>query len=160
MSDTTAKIAAKGCASTGITEELAEKFYNQLGKKMIAIVEISSHSRQLNEDGKQSVNLQLLTVEPATTPEAEDYLRSVQRAQWALRNADSQQLAIDATLDDLEPKVEDVLRNRAMIHHYYQPADDDTDPEVCEVCGNTLEHVLHGTPPGDPFTTPDGGDDE
>ena len=54
---TTAKIAAKGCSSTGITEELAETLHNNLGKKVLAVVELVSEARSEKRSGDESVSL-------------------------------------------------------------------------------------------------------
>lgn len=139
MTDTTAQIAAKGCKSTGITEDLALKFYDQLGRKH-AIVELSSHARSENEDGKQSVTLQILSVEPVA-PEAEDHVRNLQRAMFMNRRLHSEdgQLTID-TRGDLEPTIEGVLAARAQYepHTYVDTAD-----ATCDICGDPAGASLH-----------------
>lgn len=168
MSEITGNVAAKGCQATGITTPMLDSAYDQLVnsgngvKKIMAIVELVPDTYSGKTGGKRKVGYSILSLEPATTPEGEDHLRQFQRAQWAIRNRDTEQLAIDATLDDLEPKVEDVLRNRAHMHHDYVPADlDDPTIDQCELCGDAASALLHRTPPGDPFAavSDDAGED-
>ena len=112
---TTAQIKAKGCQSTGITEELATKFHDQLGKTVMAIVELRSDSRTEHTDGDQKVTLEILSVEPAVDEagDAEAHLRDLQRAMFMNRRLTSEddQPTLDST-DDLEPKVDDVIAAR------------------------------------------------
>jgi hypothetical protein len=115
VTDTTAKIKAKGCQSTGITEELAIKLHDQLDKKVIAIVELKSSSRTEKADGKQIVDLEILSVEPATETIAEDHLREFQRALYYNRAVDEAQPTLD---DGPEPTVKDVLgRGASLLEH-------------------------------------------
>lgn len=117
MTDTTAKIKAKGCSATGITEELAIKLHDQLDKKLIAIVELKSSSRTEKADGKQIVDLEILTVEPATDTLAEDHLREFARALYYNRAVDDAQPTLDGN-DGPEPTVKDVLgRGQSLLDH-------------------------------------------
>ena len=123
MTDTTAKIKAKGCQSTGITEEIAIKLHDQLDKKIIAVVELKSSSRTEKADGKQIVDLEILSVEPATEHLAEDHLREFARALYYNRAVDEQQPTLD---DGPEPTVKDVLgRGQSLLEH-----DDDGEPRL------------------------------
>ena len=110
MTDTTAQIAAKGCQSTGITEDLAIKLHDQLGKKVMAVVELVAEARSEKKDGKQKVVLSILSVEPATENIAEDHLRNFQRAMFMNRrlHSEEEQPTLD-TGDDVEPTVADVI---------------------------------------------------
>jgi hypothetical protein len=99
MTDTTAAIAAKGCQSTGITEDLAVKLHDQLGKKIMAVVELEAAARTENTDGKQKVALRILSVEPAVDEIGESHLRDFQRALFMNRRMDEDQ----PTLDGDEP---------------------------------------------------------
>ena len=80
MTDTTAQIAAKGCSSTGITEDLAQSLHANLGKKVVAVVELVSEARSEKRDGKEKVVLSILTIEPAPNAATEDHLRELARA--------------------------------------------------------------------------------
>lgn len=110
MTDTTAKIAGKGCSSTGITEDIAVRYHDQLGKKMIAIVELVSDTRTEKKDGKQTVGLSILSIEPATDQIAEDHLRDVQRALFMNRRMDEGQPTLEG--DEPEPTVKQVVEAR------------------------------------------------
>jgi hypothetical protein len=107
---TTAQILAKGCQSTGITEELARKYHDNLGISVMAIVELRATSRTEEADGKESVKLNILSVEPANSQEVTDHLRGLQRAMYhgrKLHDEDSQP-QLDG-VDDVEPTVAEVL---------------------------------------------------
>lgn len=119
MTDTTAKIAAKGLKATGVTEELARKYYDDLGSKHLAIVELTVDGRTEKTDGKQQVQLTLSMVEPSIDPTLDDHLRELSRAMYFNRKLHSEddQPALDSG-DDIEPKVSDVLANgQALLEH-------------------------------------------
>lgn len=142
MTDTTAKIAAKGCNNTGITEALAEQLHAQLGKKLVAVVELVSENRTESRDGKEKVGLSILTIEPAPNADTEDHLRELARAFHFERKLaeDGPQLPVPG--DGPEPKVADVLAaGRAHLPHDYLPVGDDVDQ--CDLCGETKDNALH-----------------
>jgi hypothetical protein len=146
MPDTTAQVAAKGCNSTGITEELAVQLHGQLGKKIIAVVEMVSETRSENRDGKEKVGLSILTIEPAPTADTEDHLRELARAFYYERklNSPDGQLTIE-TRDDLEPTVAQVVaEQKKAIPHEFLPALDA--PKECEVCGKGTRAKVHNVP--------------
>lgn len=142
--DVTAKIAAKGCTNTGITEELATKLYDQLGRKTIAIIELVSEARTEKRDGKETVTLSVLTIEPAPNQTTEDHLRELARAFHYERQLaeDDTQLRID---DNIEPTVSDVLQDgaRHRPHPYLASTLSTDDHAVCDVCGHTETAPLH-----------------
>jgi 2,4-dienoyl-CoA reductase-like NADH-dependent reductase (Old Yellow Enzyme family) len=158
---TTAKIAAKGTQNTGLTEDLAKRFHDQLGRKGIAIVEFCSETRTEKRDGDETVGLSILTFEPATTQLAEDYLRELSRGFHFDRGVADGQLALDETL---EPKVADILAaGKPFIPHPFLPANASEDNPICDVCGVVEDATrLHDekSRPADPFTVPDPADDE
>ena len=125
MTDTTAKIAAKGTQNTGITEELARRCYDQLGRKVLAVVELVAETRSETKDGAQKVGLSILTIEPAPNADTEEHLRNLARSFHYERRltSEDQQLRID-TADDLEPKVADVL---AAGQQHIRTTDDELD---------------------------------
>lgn len=106
---TTAKIAARGCTGTGITEELAEKLHAQLGKTIVVVAELVAEARSEKRSGDEAVVLNILTVEPATMEFVEDYLRRMQRALHYERKLieDGPQLQVPGDHD--EPSVDDVI---------------------------------------------------
>lgn len=106
---TTAQIAAKGCSDTGITEQLAEKLHNQLGRKVIAIVELVAEARTENRAGDEKVALSILTVEPAPTQLTEDYLRNLARAFHFERKLGEDGPQLLGPDDGPEPTVKDVI---------------------------------------------------
>lgn len=155
MTDTTAQILAKGCQATGITEELARKYHDNLGIKVMAIVELQATSRTEDTDGKESVKLHLLSVEPATDPGVSDHLRNLQRAMYHGRKLHSEddQPQIDG-IDDIEPTVKDVLaQGQAMLPD--PPGDGGPDSPTCANCLHTLDHrgIRHEPEDGDEACT-------
>lgn len=163
MTDYTAKIRAKGLDATGVTEELAQQMYNTLGKSTLAIVELK-HSRQIHDaDGDRAVELVLTLVEPSTNPDLDAHLRELTRTMHQNRVLQSRddQLQIE-TGEDLEPKVEDVIR--AGQHHIAQTDDElpepgdesdgDTEyddshdfeagPDDSCICGRSYGDPIHG----------------
>lgn len=106
---TTAQIAAKGCSSTGITEELAEKLHASLGRKVVAVVEMVAEARTENRNGDEKVVLNILTVEPAPNQLTEDYLRNLQRAFYYERRIGEDGPQMLGPDDGPEPSIKDVL---------------------------------------------------
>ena len=132
---TTAKIAAKGCSDTGITEDLAQSLHNNLGKKVLAVVELVAEARSEKRNGDEAVALSILTIEPAPDHMTEDHLRELARAFHYERQLADGQLTIDSQ-DDIEPKVSQVLaagqRHRP---HPFLPVDASVGDGICDVCG-------------------------
>lgn len=140
MTDTTAQIAAKGCAATGITEDLAASLHNTLGKKLMAVVELEVATRSENADGKEKVGLRILTVEPAPNHDTETHLRNLQRSFHYERKLADGQLEIQ-TGADLEPNVTDVLAaGKAHEPHDFIPSEVDNQ---CEACGQNPLAAVH-----------------
>lgn len=155
---TTAKIASKGCNGTGITEDLAQTLHNQLGRKVLAVVELVAETRSEKRNGDESVSLSILTVEPAPNGITEDHLRELARSFHYERQLADGQLQIE-TGDDIEPKVADVLAAGDRFRpHPFLPADAANDNGICEVCGVVKDATtLHSdrTALDDPFATTD-----
>ena len=113
---TTPKIAGlSDLEGTGITDELAEKYWDKLGSQHVAVVTYAVAERSEAAGGeKRGVKLVLVDVEPATTPEITAHMRAFVRALWRRRNP--KQLTIDDNADELEPTVDQVLdRGRALL---------------------------------------------
>jgi hypothetical protein len=112
MTDTSVKIRAKGCASTGITDELASRLYANKGARILAIVELKVEERHEKADGDRKVDLVIDTLEPvvAENPGMEhtvdEQVRRIQRALFMNRQMGEEgQLPLDST----EPTVQEVL---------------------------------------------------
>lgn len=81
MSDVIVKVRAKGCANTGITEDVGKKLYKHKGSKMLAIVEFNVEETAEKADGDRKVFLTIDTLEPVvaddleTEHKAEDHIR-------------------------------------------------------------------------------------
>lgn len=156
---TTAKIAAKGCNNTGITEDLAASLHNQLGRKVLAVVELVAETRSEKRNGDESVVLSILNIEPAPEGLAEDHLRDLQRSFYYERQLADGQMQISPDGDGIEPKVSDVINaNPGLRPHPYvtsQLAIDDSDAgPVCDVCGKIEAEAIHHMPSTNPFDVP------
>lgn len=128
MTDTTAKIRAKGLDATGVTEEIADEMYAHKGKHYMAIVELNVDETHDRADGKRKVDLVFTQVEPALDDRLDEHLRELTRTLHYNRKLHSpdEQLQID-TLDDVEPTVEGVV---AAGQHFIAAHDDELpDPE-------------------------------
>lgn len=133
---TTAQIAKRGCTGTGITEELAKLFHDQLGKTGVAIIEFVSDARGEKRDGDENVTLKILTVEVAPTPLVEDYLRNMNRALHFERKLGEDGPQLMGPDDGPEPTVKDVIAQGAGVlvedtdtgePRLYDPENDDPD---------------------------------
>lgn len=145
MTDTTAKIRAKGCETTGLTEDLARKLWDaKAGKRLMAVVElevVTPHGP--DKEGKRSVDLVITQLEPAPEDMTEAHLRELTRSFHYERKLASpdDQLQIQ-TGDDLEPKVSDVLAaGKAFEPHelFAQPGV----PHMCDICGQPSSAAIH-----------------
>ena len=154
---TTAKIAAKGTKSTGLTEDIAKTLHDQLGKTIVAIVEISSEARTEKKSGDEEVKLAIGMLEVAPDGLAADHVRELARSFHYERQLKDGQMAID---DDIEPKVADVLEagQRFQPHPYLASTlstDDSDQGPVCDVCGQHEGATVHADRAAldDPFAT-------
>ncbi|GEP38863.1 hypothetical protein NPS01_25260 [Nocardioides psychrotolerans] len=159
---TTAKIATKGTSSTGITEELAKRCHDNLGKKVLAVVELVAEARAEKRNGDESVVLNILTIEPAPNTMTEDHLRELARSFHYERQLADGQLRIE-TGDDLEPKVTDVLAAGAKHRpHTYVQDPEAIDGTTCNLCGADDQAPLHSAEAAaaDPFASTDEDPDD
>ena len=85
MTDTTAKIRAKGCESTGLTESIAVRSGEHLGSHLMAVVELRAVARTDDSEGKHIVQYVITQIEPATTPRADEHLRQLAQSLHAGR---------------------------------------------------------------------------
>lgn len=159
---TTAAIKAKGCTNTGITDDLADRLYHQLGSHLIAVVELEAHARTEEVDGNQRVQLRIKSIEPVVDdPQTENVLREIARALHGSRRlkSDGPMLPIDGA-SDREPTVEEVVAaNPGALPHDYLA----TTTGECDACGRPFGDAIHHLEPaGDPksnplFVVPDSG---
>ncbi|GAB2762878.1 hypothetical protein [Nocardioides pakistanensis] len=153
MTDTTAKIRAKGLNATGVTEEIATRLADAESGHLIAVVELKVEEVHKKVDGERRVDLIITTLEPATEKIAEDHLREFQRALYYNRAVDEAQPTLDS--DGPEPTVAEVLgRGTSLLEHDDQGDvvglwDGNTDPD--DGPGTTGEELqMLGAPfPGD-----------
>lgn len=152
MTDTTAKIRAKGLDSTGVTEEIASTLYANKGKRIMAIVELHAVERHEKADGSRRVDLVVEQVEPATEDNVAEHLRELTRTMYQNRAIAEGQLSID---DSLTPSITDAVAAGAQHRpHPFLPVDAANDDGICDVCGLVNNVGVHFTEFPDPFETP------
>lgn len=156
---TTASIAKKGTSKTGITEELAKRCHDQLGRKVLAVVELVAESRSETRSGDESVSLSILTLEPAPDKMTEDHLRELSRSfNYERRLAEGADMPIPGTGDGIEPDLKTVLAGGKRFEpHPFLPVDAADDDGICDVCGEVNgrpQHADRGAL-GDPFEVSD-----
>lgn len=162
---TTAKIASKGTNNTGITEDLAKRCHDQLGKKVLAVVELVAESRSEKRNGDESVSLSILTLEPAPNGTTEEHLRELARSFYYERQlAEGQAPTLEYGDGHTEPDVETVLQAgaRHKPHPYLASTLSTDDTPVCDVCGQHEGAAVHADRSGlkDPFAVTHEPDDE
>lgn len=142
--NTTARIRTKALTNTGLTDDHAERMFNNIGSHHLAIVELKVTQHAETDDGEQKVDLIITMLEPSTTPDMDDHLRELARALAYERrlHAPDEQLTID-NHDDLNPRPADVIAH-ALRHtpHTYNPTPGTTQ---CDTCGHPEPHTLHTT---------------
>lgn len=151
MTDTTAKVRAKGLDSTGVTEDIASTLYANKGKRVMAIVELHAVERHEKADGTRRVDLVLEQVEPATDDTLAEHLRELTRTLYQNRALTGGQLAIDDTLvPDLKDAIAAGTQHRP---HPFLPVDAADDNGICDVCGLVADVGVHFEG-DDPFEPP------
>lgn len=133
MTDTTAKIRAKGLDSTGVTEELARRMHANIGGHYLAIIDLRV-ARQLNDDdGGHGVELVIDQIEPVVDGKLDgaivDHVRDIQAALYRNRKLldEGEQLPLD---DDggPTPAVKDILAQGLGLFDD-EPDDDEDGPD-------------------------------
>lgn len=166
MTDTTAKILAKGCENTGLTEEIANDLFRKVGNHFMAIVELEVvYPHGPNTDGKRRIDLRLTQVEPAIDDNLDDHLRELTRVLHFNRQVAKEGPTLDSAD---EPSVDDVLAAGAKHrpHPYLASTLSIDDDAICDVCGQVEATPVHAdrTQLADPFAITeddlDYGDDE
>lgn len=157
---TTAKIASKGTNGTGITEDLAKRCHDQLGRKVLAVVELVAETRSEKRNGDESVSLSILTIEPAPDSLTEDHLRELARSfHYERKLAEGGDEMIPGTGDNIEPDLKTVLAGgRQFEPHPFVPVDAADDNPICDVCGVVEDRPQHADRSDipDPFAVPAG----
>lgn len=158
MTDTIAKIRAKGLDATGVTEEIASKMYRTKGSSWMVIAEVKVVEIHEKADGQRRVDLSLEIVEPALDPALEDHLRELTRGLYYNRGIQEGQLAIE---DSLAPSVEEAIAAgaRHRPHPYMASTLSTEDTPVCDVCGLLEDVALHNMPTVSPFEHTDDEED-
>jgi hypothetical protein len=146
MTDTTAKIRAKGLEATGVTEEIANQMFTQVGKHFMFICEAKvEEPHGPNAEGKRRVDLILTQVEPAMDQVLEDHLRELTRTVYQNRvlTSEDAQLQIE-TAADLEPSVEDIIAARQAADAADRPHEFvDDGAGDCEACDGPKANPIH-----------------
>lgn len=152
MSTTTAKVKEVTATAHGMTEQVARQFFDAKGKKGMAIIEFRSTKTHESLDGKDQVDLEVLSFE-IVDQLADEHVRGLQRAMAMNRrlHAEDYQPTLD-NADDAEPKVEDVMaKGIAFTPHDFHSAGRDDQGEwldECDICGNAYDAPLHAEDQG------------
>ena len=166
MSDTSAKINAKGLDGTGITETMASELFHKVGTHLMAVVDLQVVDRKgPNLKGKRGVEFVIGTIEPAPNETVAEHLRELTRSfhyERQLAGGQAPTLPLDGA--GSEPDVETVLAAGAKHrpHPYLSSNLALEDDAICDVCG-----LLDGAPVhadqsalGDPFAVTDDEDQD
>ncbi|WP_248582578.1 hypothetical protein [Nocardioides sp. InS609-2] len=141
---TTANISAKGCSGTGITEDLAQTLHNNLGKKVLAVVELVAEARQKKRNGDEKVVLSILTVEPAPNDMTVDHLRDLAQQFYYERQLAAGEQTLPGTGEEIEPKVSEVIAaGQRHTAHPYIASGLAVDNGACDVCGLMEDAPVH-----------------
>ena len=169
---TTASIADKRTKNTGYTEEHAQRCHDQLGKKVLAVVELVAEARSEKRNGDESVVLSIITLEPAPNGETEDHLRELARSfHYERKLTDGQAPTLPLAGESAEPNLEAVVSagQKHRPHPYLASTLSTDDNAICDVCGQHEGAAVHADRSGlkDPFAVDDDteprddeGDDE
>lgn len=143
MTDTTAKVLAKGCENTGLTEEIASDLFRKVGSHFMAIVELEVvYPHGPNTDGKRRIDLRLKQVEPAMDDNLSEHLRELTRTLHYNRQVATHGPTLDGAD---EPSVDDVLAAGAKHrpHPYLASTLSLDDDAICDVCGQHEGAPVH-----------------
>lgn len=147
MSDTTAKINAKGLDGTGFTEELAGDLFNKVGTHLMAVVDLQVVDRKgPNLKGKRGIELVIGEIEIAPNETVAEHLRELNRSFYYERQlAGGQAPTLPLAGEGAEPDVETVLAAGAKHrHHPYLASTLSLDDNaICDVCGQIEAASVH-----------------
>jgi hypothetical protein len=155
MTETTAKIRAKGLDGTGFTEDLAASLFTRVGRHVRAIVDLQVVDKHgPNLDGKRGIELVITQLEVAEDPTVDEHLGDISRAIYTNRNLQGH---TGTTTQGQERTVADVVSSGAQHRpHPFLPVDASQDNPICDVCGTVEATAVHSTQ--DVLDSPD--DDE
>ncbi|HEY1117705.1 MAG TPA: hypothetical protein VGE43_08370 [Acidimicrobiales bacterium] len=141
MTDTTAKIRAKGCDATGLTEDIASDMYRNKGRRYMAIVELKVEETHEKADGNRKVDLVMTMVEPAEDSNLDEHLRELTRTLHFNRGLDGH---TGTTTEGQERTVADVMASGQHFRpHPFLPVDASQDNPICDVCGSVEASAQH-----------------
>lgn len=148
MSDTTAKINAKGLDGTGFTEALAGDLFNKVGTHLMAVVDLQVVDRKgPNLKGKRGIELVIGEIEVAPNETVAEHLRELNRSFYYERQlAGGQAPTLPLNGEGAEPDVETVLAAgaRHRPHPYLSSTLSVDDDAICDVCGQLEDAPVHG----------------
>lgn len=157
MTDTTAKIRAKGLDGTGFTEDLAASLFNRVGANLKAIVElqvVDKHGPNLK--GQRGIELVITQLEVADDTNLEEHLRELTQTIYYNRSLDGH---TGSTTEGQERTVADVMASGQKFRpHPFLPVDASQDNPICDVCGSVESSAQHSQQ--DVLDGPDSEDDE
>lgn len=144
---TTATIKAKGCKNTGITEDIAAVLHDNLGKTIVAVVELTADARSENRDGEEKVQLSIGMIEIAPDGIAAEHVRELMRSFHYERRLTEDGPTLQGESDGPEPKVADVLAAGAHFrpHPYLASGLAVDDNAICDICGQREPAAVHST---------------
>lgn len=143
MTDTTAKIRAKGLDTTGLTEADASELFNKVGTHIMAIVDLQVVDRHgPNVKGKRGVELVIDKLEPAFDENLAEHLRELNRTLYFNRKVDQEGPQLGS---GDERTVDDVLSAGAKHrpHPYLASTLSIDDDAICDVCGQVEGAPVH-----------------
>ncbi|UIU47019.1 hypothetical protein [Microcystis phage MinS1] len=158
------KLKGKGTDGTGVTEDLARQMCTHKGRRYMAVVEVMVDVIHDSSSGQKTADLSIEQFWPAVDTNLDDHLRELTRTLHQNKAlADEHDTPIDnLDVDGPTPDLATVLAQGAHHRpHDYQPADDDTDIDQCEVCGDPEDTPVHADRGAlaDPFTAGEEPDD-
>lgn len=144
MTDTTAKIRAKGLDGTGFTEDLASRLYDRVGYNLSAIVKLQVVDKHgPNLDGKRGIELVITGLEVAEDPTLDEHLNELTRTLYFNRGLEGH---TGTTTEGQERTVADVLASGGKHKpHPFLPVDASQDDPICDVCGVVFAAGPHTT---------------
>lgn len=149
MTDIHAKIRAKGLEKTGVTERYADRMFNDIGGRYMAIVELKAEMPHgPNTEGKRAIDLVIENIEVAPTTSTDEYLRNLQRQFGYERRLEEEGPALLEPDGQAHPRTEDVLdAGGAFLPHPYVAStlstDDSEHGPVCDHCGQIESAGVH-----------------
>lgn len=144
MTETTAKIRAKGTDGTGFTEDLAASLFNRVGHTVKAIVELEVVDKHgPNLEGKRKVDMVITSIEVATDSIVDEHLGEISNAIYVNRDLQGH---TGTTTQGQERTVADVVASGAKHRpHPFLPVDASEDNPICDVCGTVEATAVHST---------------